>query len=95
MRSRQSVVLPVPGLAGHDHEPFAIVDPVDQLPFRIVVLLGVEDEARVGRQRERLVAKAVELFVHASAPGSSRLTSDDGGRQEDHELGRVSVRLMC
>ena len=72
-------------LAGHEHEAFAIVDAVQELAFRFAILLRVEDEPRIRRQRERLVGEAVKLLVHCYRP-ASWLAADDRRREEDDEL---------
>ena len=75
-------------LAGDEHEAFTIVDPIDELPFRLVVLPRVKNEARVWRERKRLVSQPIELLVHVLSTSSSRRrrTRKDRRRQEDDEL---------
>jgi hypothetical protein len=52
-------------LTGHEHEALAVVDAIEQLAFRLAILLRIEDEPWVRRQRERLVGQAVKLLVHS------------------------------
>ncbi len=54
-------------LAGELHETAAaaLADAVEQVRQRVAVALAQEDEARIGRDRERRFAQAVEVEVHA------------------------------
>src|SRR5688572_31762558 len=66
-----------PRRSGHEHEPFLLRHPIEQLLFRDAVLLRLEHEPRVGGQREGLLAQPEEIFIHVQIPRCAR---DDGGR---------------
>src|SRR5262249_34325385 len=60
--------LPGTDLARDRDEALALLDPVEDVRQRLAVRGGEEEEARIGRQGERLLAKPVELGIHRKKP---------------------------
>ena len=67
----------------------AVADSVEQLSFRLAVLPRVENEPRVGCQREGLVGQPIKLFIHRGARSSNchGRAADDRRREQNQELG--------
>ena len=55
-------------LAGDRDEALAVLDAVEQVGERLAVRVGEEEVSGVGREREGLLAQAVELGVHPGLP---------------------------
>src|SRR5262249_53134840 len=76
--------LPGADLPGDRHEPFALLDPVDEVPEHLAVRSGQVEEARIRAEREGLLVEAVVGGVHPELRRSvkrhdfSKQSVDDG-----------------
>jgi hypothetical protein len=50
---------------GQDHQPFITLDPIDQMPKCLLVLLTPVQKTRVRRNIEGLFFQTIKIFIHA------------------------------